>query len=82
MPRDPTTDSGDLVSLSGMVETHRLQGEVPIAIGCETLSNPSALEGGRFGMGVIKVSWSTPTLTLPHHRRGREFCDRVKSTLV
>jgi hypothetical protein len=33
---------------------------------------PSPL-GGKVGMGVIKVLWSTPTLTLPPHRRGRGF---------
>jgi len=32
-------------------------------------------------MGVIKVSWSTPTLALPHPE-GEGILDRVKSTLV
>ena len=33
-------------------------------------------------MRVIEVSWSTPTLTLPHHRRGRVILGRVQSTVL
>jgi len=55
-----------------MVETPRLQAKFLFAIGLTTLSCLPPL-GGKVGMGVKKVSWSTPTLTLPHHRRGRGF---------
>ena len=62
-----------LVSPSGMVETPRLQAKFLFAIGLTTLSLLPPRGGEGWDGGDKGSSLSTPTLTLPHHRRGREF---------